>query len=797
MKTLSVSIALALSLGPLEARAQDVAMQISIPAQPLGRALLLLGRQTSLQIFYAQELVQGRAAAAISGNVTPEQALRQMLRGTGIEYSRRGDSVTLSRPASGNVTELAPVMAEGDLSSSTEGTGLYSAAGPSTTATGLGLTLRETPQSVTVVTRQRIDDKNMQNLDDVLQSTTGIAITQNGAERSIYLARGQIVENMQIDGIATNIANAYSFDAINKPTTEIYERVEVVRGATGLMEGAGNPSAAINLVRKRPGDERQGIVTVSAGSWDNFRTMLDVSSPLNDAKTLRGRAVLAYTDADNFSHAASKQNQLFYGILEGDLTANTTVTAGISYQKDRNRGYDWSGLPTRADGSFYPMTRKTALVGNWNYLNKRNTNFFGDVQHRFDNGWKLTLAGNWLSAKSDFLGNYTQRTTGNVFRLHPRLFQYDDTQWGLDAYASGPFQLFGREHELVIGASTRKDDFDYHGGSDPSYFYTLDMDNLGAFNPPAPTGLNANMWQYNITQKQQGIYTAGRFNLTDTTKLIMGARMSWYSLNRFSQTSVRRESSYKKHGKITPYIGVVQDLTKELSAYASYTEIFRPQENIGVDGGILDPMTGQNYEVGLKGEFLNRNLNVSLALFQTDQKGRANLVNNIELCPEGVFSCYSSAEKVRSRGIDFEISGALTPAWNISLGYTYTQSKYVKGELSGAAFEPKYPRHLFKVATDYRLPNSLNKLRVGGSIYAQSGIEEGSTPDDDTPYKISQSSYALVGLHAVYDVNKNLTVQFNVDNLFDKKYYQSVGNPDYWSFFGRPRTFSLALRATF
>uniref|UniRef100_UPI003CFD0D26 TonB-dependent siderophore receptor n=1 Tax=Alcaligenes faecalis TaxID=511 RepID=UPI003CFD0D26 len=442
------------------------------------------------------------------------------------------------------------------------------------------------------------------------------------------------------------------------------------------------------------------------------------------------------------------------------------------------------------------MSRKTSLVGDWNYLNKRNTNLFADIKHEFTNGWELAVIGNWLSAKSDFLGNYTQHTTGNLFSLNPRLFQYDDTQWGLDVYASGPFQLLGRQHELVVGASTRKDDFSYHGGRDVSYQHLLDMDNLSAFNPPAPTGLDADMWQYNITQKQQGVYTAGRFNVTDSTTFILGARMNWFDFDRYAQTTVRTESQYEQRGKITPYVGVVQDLNENLSAYASYTEIFKPQENIGVDGKVLEPMTGQNYEIGLKGEFMDRRINAALAVFQTDQKGRADLINDSGFCPAGVFSCYRAAEKVRNRGVDLEVNGAITPAWNVSLGYTYTQSKYSQGPLSGTAFATTYPRHLLKLTTDYRLPERWNKVRVGGSVYAQSEIYTANDPDEDE-YRISQSPYTLVGLHAVYDVSKNMTLQLNVDNVFGQKYYHSVGNTNYWNFLGQPRTFRLALRATF
>ncbi|CAB3728955.1 Ferric-pseudobactin 358 receptor [Achromobacter ruhlandii] len=790
------AFAVAVSVSSLPTHAQTrAALAFDLPAASLDVTLTEIAQRGQAVLSYDPKMVRGRQAPPIQGLYTVDAALRLALADSGLEPARVADGTLTLRRRPGAIPTLAPVTVSGaELPASTAGTYVVSA---SNSATRLNLSPRETPQSVTVVTRQRMDDQSMQTLDDVLQATTGIAIVQNGAERSVYFARGQLVDNLQIDGIATNISNAYSFDAINKPTTEIYDRVEVVRGATGLLEGAGNPSAAINLVRKRPTAAPHGTLTLSAGSWDSYRSMLDVSSPLNEAATLRGRAVIAYTDGGDFKRRADKDNQLFYGILEGDLGPATTLSAGISYQKDRNRGYDWSGLPVQADGDFYPMRRKTSLVGSWNYLNKRNTNLFADARHELANGWKLTLAGNWLSAKSDFLGNYTQRVDGDVFTLNPRLFQYDDTQWGLDAYASGPFTLLGRQHELVVGASSRKDNFDYHGGRDASYRYLVDMNDLGAFDPPAPTGLDAHMWKYNITQKQQGVYSAGRFSLTDSTKLIVGARVSWFEFDRYAQTTVRTESRYEKRGKITPYAGVVQDLNPNLSAYASYTEIFKPQENIGVDGNVLKPMTGQNYEIGLKGEFLDRRLNAALALFQADQKGRANLVNDSDLCPPGIFSCYRAAEKVRNRGLDLEINGAITPAWNVSLGYTYTVSKYVQGEQSGQAFSSNTPRHLLKASTDYRLPGQWNKLRVGGSVYAQSGIYESSSPDADTPYRIRQAPYTLVGLHAVYDVNKNLALQLNVDNLFDRTYYQTVGNDNYWNFFGQPRAIRLALRATF
>ena len=275
------------------AAAQGVVFDI--PAGPLARQLNLLASQAGLLIGGDATLTANKQSQAVNAT-SVEQALAQMLAGSGVEAVRTGERefqlVRQAEAAAGAVTLGSTTISGQGLGDVTEGTGAY-ATSRSSTATKLPMSLRETPQSVTVVTRQRMDDQNMKNLDDVMRNATGITIIKNGSERSLYQARGQTVENLQIDGVPTNIGNPYSMDTISKPNTDIYDRVEVVRGATGLMEGAGNPSASINLIRKRPTAERQALIETSVGSWDDYKTMVDLSAPLNEAGTLRGRSIIS------------------------------------------------------------------------------------------------------------------------------------------------------------------------------------------------------------------------------------------------------------------------------------------------------------------------------------------------------------------------------------------------------------------------------------------------------------------------------------------------------------------------
>ena len=772
-----------------------------IQAGPLADVLSRYARESGVSISFETRQLASQSSNGLRGDYGVDEGFAALLRGHGLQAVSSNDGyVLIAAPQAQGAVELDATRVNANtLGATSEDTRAYTI-GSTSTATRLPMSLRETPQSVSVVTRQQMDDQGMKNLDDVMQEAPGISIVKNGGERSLYMARGQLVDTLQIDGIPTNISNAYSMDAISKPTTDIYDRVEIVRGATGLLEGAGSPSAAINLVRKRPTAEPQALIETSAGSWDDYKTMIDLSSPLNEQGTLRGRTVITYNNANSYMDTAQKENQVFYTLLEADISKDTLATLGFTYQKDRNSGYDWSGLPTMADGKFYPLSRSTSLTGKWNHLDKRNTTVFGDIQHYFDNGWKLVAAANQTWAKSDFLGNYTQRVarTENMFTLNPRHFRYDDTQTSVDTYLSGPFSFMGKQHDFVLGSNVRVDDFDYHGGRDASYKYVFDINDPDSFNPPAPTALNVNQWKYNITQKQAGIYAAGRFSLTDSTKLILGSRVSWFKNESLTFVSKLIKNDYAKNAEITPYAGLVQELNDNFSAYASYTEIFKPQSNLGTNGSPLAPMTGSNYELGLKGEFLDKRLNSSIALFQTDQTGRAEALSDDQagaLCPDLPNGCYRASEKIRNRGIDLELNGALTADWNLSAGYTYTQSKYAagsqKGKDSGVAAAP---RHLLKIATDYRLPGVLNKARVGGSVFVQSKMTNTEVGED---YKIQQQGYALTNLHAIYEINKNLEVQYNLDNVFDKKYYQTIGNPNYWNFQGEPRNFNLALRAKF
>ncbi|QKZ04396.1 TonB-dependent siderophore receptor [Pseudomonas eucalypticola] len=780
LPTLAFTLAL-----PVAAQAQTQAQEwtLNIPAQPLGSALQVFAAQTGVQVLYSAGTVEHLQSSAVVGRYSLEESVPMLLRNSGLRYQLSGNTLTLQAAGDSAMLLGATSVQASGLGATTEGTGSYTT-GSTNTATKLGLSLRETPQSVSVVTRQQMDDQNMQSLEDVAMAATGINTVKDfGTERSRYFSRGFQVNDLQYDGVPTSIAESYSMDVTSVNNMAIYDRVEFVRGPNGLMQGAGNPSAAINLIRKRPSDVYKLKAELGAGSWDNYHSQIDVGGPLNDEGTLRGRTVMMYNTGNSYVDRAGKDNQLFYAIGEADLSEWTTVSLGTVLQKDYHNGYDWGGLPTQTNGSFYPFSRSTSFAPSWAHLNKLNRTVFGDIKHQFNDDWSLTVNGNVSWSNADFLALYGYNMGANQMRLYTNDTQYDDEQVSIDAVLNGSYELFGRKHEIIFGANARRDKFiNYSRYNNNSS--VVDILDFSASSLPRPT-YSYDRMEYDYTREDKGLYMATRLNPVDDLHVILGSRFSWVGYKTESPTST---DEFKENGKVIPYAGIVYDVNENTSVYASYTDIYKLQSNYDVNNKLLAPVTGSNYEIGLKNEFYEGRLNTSLAIFRTDQSHMPEAVTTApKICgPTGTGSCYEEGGKVRNDGFEAELSGEILKGWNGVVGYTYSHPKYIAGAKDGQDYATNTaPQRLFKIATNYQLPGALEDWRVGGNLYHQSKIYLGD---------IQQGAYNLVDLNTQYKVNQNLSVQLNFNNVFDKKYYSTINDDNLGNYYGAPRNFAITLR---
>lgn len=657
------------------------------------------------------------------------------------------------------------------------------ATAPAPTMGKLPLTVRETPQSITVIGQEQMRQQNLQSLDDVMLHATGITVLPYQLLTTAYYSRGFKVDSYEQDGVPVLMGNM----AASPQDMAVYERVEILRGANGLLHGAGNPAATVNLVRKRPQREFAFSGAVSAGNWDRYRAEADLGGPLNASGSVRGRLVTAFEDRGYFYDVADQKSALFYGIGEVDLGPDTVLSAGLQYQRIRSTT-NMAGVPRYKDGGDIGLKRSTYLDAAWDRFNWNTTRVFADLEHRFGQGWSAKLSANYLTADSNlkYAGAYgaIDRQTGLGSALMGGAYKFDNTQASVDAYVSGPVELFGRRHELLVGGNAQRTTTEqYTGQLTPALRVPVNVFDWDPRSVPEP-GVGPYTSPGETRARQQGVYGMGRFSLADPLTLVLGGRMSWW--NQDAPGSRQRIDP-----EFTPYGGLIVDLDRQWSLYGSYAEVFQPQTQLTRDGQGLDPVTGANYEAGIKGELMDGALNVSLAAFQIRQKNRAQQDPAWPCVGQNCY--YVAGGEVRSRGFEAEASGNITPYWTVAAGYTFNTSKYLTDtQAGGQPFASFTPRHIFRLWTNYALPTMQRRLSVGGGLQVQSGYSTVSGP-----VTLRQGGYALVDLRLAYRVDKHLTAALNVNNVFDRGYYQSLSGTAWNNRYGEPRNVMLTLRAEY
>jgi len=778
--------ALAAGQTPLDAAQRK---PYDIPAGPLGQTLSRFALQEGIALSFAPALTDGRQSPGASGSLTAQEAAARLLAGSGLELVARPDgSYTLrSLPGAGaapGVAALAPVTVSGRADGATEGTGSYAPTSTST-ATKLALTPRETPQTVTVVTRQQMDDFGMTSVDDALQAVSGVFVYDRGGNGSFYYSRGFSLQ-AQYDGVPNPIGIS---DSNRNPVIDnaFLDRVEVLQGASGLMSGAGDPGGTINLIHKRPTADFQAQAEAQTGSWNQRRVVGDVSGPLSQSGRVRGRLVAVVDDRDSFVDYAYNDRRGVYGVLEADLTPTTMLTTSFQYQRDKGRNH--LGLPMAPDGSALGLSRST-------YLGSADARMIKDYRI-YTLGLEQRLPGDWLlkavysrhdtdvdSADSSWAGGTLDVATGDGLTLYQsESLRRNFTSDSFDAYASGPVTLFGRRHEFAVGVngSVLEDDTTNSGNVPvPINVYHF---NPAALPDPGPGAAFTNKSR----TRQYGAFGVGRFSLADSLKLIAGARVSSYR----SRNLVTGQTTQEENGVVSPYAGLIYDIDTRFSAYASYSDIFKPQSQKGIDGDTIEPVVGANYEIGVKGELLDGRLNTSAALFRLEQTNLARPDDSIPYDIDNTCggTCYVAADKIESRGADLGLDGELAPGWNVAAGYTYVHSEYASGERKGERYMTTLPRHSVRLATTYALPGT--DWTVGGSLRLFSELR-----NTGNGYDIRRGTLVLVGLTARYRISPRADLTLVVDNLFDRRYYATADSL-YYTPYGEPRSFSASLKYRF
>jgi len=674
--------------------------------------------------------------------------------------------------AASAAVELPAVKVSARQDRATEGTGAYTT-GTTTTATKMGLSLRETPQSISIVTRTQIDDFALRSVNDLLGGVTGVNVERVETDRTYFSVRGFDVSNFQLDGIGLPFATG---DQLGDIDTAFYDRVEVLRGANGLMSSTGNPSATVNFVRKRPTAEFQASAGLTVGSWNNRRLDGDVSSALNDAGTVRGRLVAAVQEKDSWLDRYSLEKNLFSAIVEADLAPGTLLAVGHSEQHNKPKSPMWGALPLYdSEGVETNYERSASTAADWAYWNTDDTQTFAELTQQLSGGWQAKAVAMRRVMESDaellYIYGSPDRSTGLGLFSYPSKYEHTERQWLADVTVSGPVTLAGRRHELVFGANAARSDNRLHS-SDDDVNQELSEDTVLSGSFPRPAFDTGTSGFADFRDRRYSLYAAARLNLADDLKLITGA-----NLTRARSEGVQYSESHAyAKTRATPYLGATYDLNSQASLYASYASIFNPQFKIDRSNALLPPIEGSNAELGVKGEWFDKRLNGSLAVFRTRQDN----------APEfDTFTTHSTYKGVnaQSTGFELDLGGSLAPGWEASAGYTQMT---IKDRTTGGPARTYVPRKTLRVATSYRL-RAMPDLKVGARVKWQDDIHR----DQGGGIVSRQDAYALLDLMVRYDFNKNFSATLNLDNVTDEKYITSL----YWSqgYYGAPRSGSLSL----
>lgn len=652
---------------------------------------------------------------------------------------------------------------------------------------GLGgkdaVSILEVPNSVSVITRQRMDDQNLITVEDALRETTGVNVTTWDGLVGQVRARGYTLD-VAYDGIPTYSGSA----GVQEYDLAVYDRLEVLRGPAGLFKGSGQPSGTANFVRKRGLATLQTSVVASAGSWANRRAEIDVGGPLMRAGRLRSRLVATTQNREFHVDGAEQRKSVAYGALDFDITPDTLASIMVTWQDDLGKATS-SGLPAYTDGRFIDAPRTTTVSAPWNRYTYETLEYAGELRHRFDNAWQVRLRAGFREQDKTYSDAFpspnvgVDPATGLIASYNRRSNIGTFERNGVDLYASGPFQLFGREHSALLG-------------------YGAELYEVRNRSVNAPTFPNVPFGEPNVVPEPDWVYTAGsqskveqdglyaqaRLSVSDPLSVVIGGRVSNFETrSRSIPPGAPTEFARGAHAddEVTPYAGLVHHLRPNVTAYASYSDIFIPQTAETANGDVLDPRVGVQLEIGVKGSFAGGALAATAAAFRTHDENRA--LPDID--HPGFFV---QAGEVEVTGVDLEVGGSPRPGLDLTVGYTWLKTEYtVHQSLAGQAFSIFEPEHALKVFAKFTPQTGRwSRLWIAGGLNANSTIVGGGVAD-----LREQEPYAVLSLHGGYAVSDSVSVTLTVNNLLDEKYYVRVGGLNTYNTYGDPLNALFSLRA--
>lgn len=660
----------------------------------------------------------------------------------------------------------------------TEKNGDYSSFA-ATVGTKIPASLREIPQSVSIITNRQVKDRNVDTFDQLARKTPGLRVLSNDDGRSSVYARGYEYSEYNIDGLPAQMQSING----TLPNLFAFDRVEVMRGPSGLFDSSGEMGGIVNLVRKRPTKAFQGHMAAGFGTHKQYKAEADVSGSLNSDGSVRGRVMAQTVGASPRPAEKNNRHETFYAAADWDINPDTVLGAGYLYQQRRLAPYN--GLPADADGKLPSLPQHVFVGADWNKFKMHSHDVFADLKHYFGNGGYGKVGMRYSDRKADSNYTFAGSKLNNAGKADVAGLGTDIKQkaFAVDASYSRPFALGNTANEFVIGADyNRFRSTNEQGRSTVANNIALDSFHSTPYvsliqNARAGTsGYKHTLDTGNLDKF--GVYGKSVFHPADGLSLIGGGRLGHYKIESGDGKTLHKAS----RTKFTGYAGAVYDIDGSNSLYASFSQLYTPQTDLDADGKLLKPRQGNQFEVGYKGSYMDDRLNTRVSFYRLKDKNAAAPLN-----PNNKKTRYAALGKRVMEGVETEISGAITPKWQIHAGYSYlhSQIKTAANSRDDGIFL-LMPKHSANLWMTYQVTPDLT---IGGGVNAMSGITSSAG--------MHVGGYATFDAMAAYRFTPKLKLQINADNIFNRHYYARVGSANTFNIPGSERSLTANLRYSF
>lgn len=661
----------------------------------------------------------------------------------------------------------------------TEKNGDYSSFA-ATVGTKIPASLREIPQSVSIITNQQVKDRNVDTFDQLARKTPGLRVLSNDDGRSSVYARGYEYSEYNIDGLPAQMQSING----TLPNLFAFDRVEVMRGPSGLFDSSGEMGGIVNLVRKRPTKAFQGHAAAGFGTHKQYKAEADVSGSLNADGSVRGRVMAQTVGASPRPAEKNNHHETFYAAADWDINPDTVLGAGYLYQQRHLAPYN--GLPADANNKLPSLPQHVFVGADWNRFKMNSHDVFADLKHYFGNGGYGKVGMRYSDRKADSNYTFAGSKLNNAGKANVAGLGTDIKQkaFAVDASYSRPFALGNTANEFVIGADYNRFRSTNEKGSSSNVVSNIA---LGDFHSVSYVDLiqnaRAGTSGYKHTLDTENldkfsVYGKSVFHPADGLSLIGGGRLGHYKIEAGEGDELHKASKTK----FTGYAGAVYDLNDNNSLYLSLSQLYTPQTNLDADGKLLKPRQGNQFEVGYKGSYMDDRLNARVSFYRMKDKNAAAPLN-----PNNKKTRYAALGKRVMEGVETEISGAVTPKWQIHAGYSYlhSQIKTASNSRDDGIFL-LMPKHSANLWTTYQVTP---ELTIGGGVNAMSGITSSAG--------MHAGGYATFDAMAAYRFTPKLKLQINADNIFNRHYYARVGGANTFNIPGSERSLTANLRYSF